>query len=218
MEPPSVLLYYQSDNPYHKDSSVEIEALRKLGKAHEFAVVPTEERGVFGSISTAEYRAVVFLNAASDGFSGGERDGLVRYLRSGGGFVGIHGACYLLEEWPWFQRLVGATFVDHPEIQPATLNVTHPSHPAARNLPASWTHTDEWYNFRDVSENLETLITVDEQTYSGGTHGDHHPVVWCQEYESGRSFYTALGHLETSFRDPHYLRHLAGGILYAMGL
>jgi type 1 glutamine amidotransferase len=218
MKPPQVLLYYRKDDPYHHNSAIEIEAIKELGVEHGFAVDATEDRGLFGSISTACYLSVIFLNTACDGFSGSERDGLVHYLKSGGGYVGIHAACYALEPWPWYQELVGAEFTDHPAIQPATLNVINPGHVATKNLPSSWVHTDEWYNFRDVSDNLNVLITVDEQTYTGGTHGIHHPVVWCQEYEGVRSFYTALGHPETSFREERYLRHIANGIKYAMGV
>ena len=36
--------------------------------------------------------------------------------------------------------------------------------------------------------------------------------------EAGRSFYAALGHPDTCFRDERYLRHIAGGIMYAMGM
>jgi type 1 glutamine amidotransferase len=218
MKPPLVLLYFRKDDQYHHNSAIEIAAIRELGVEHGFAVEATEDRGVFRSISTARYLSVIFLNTACDGFSGNERDGLVRYLKSGGGYVGIHAACYALEEWPWYEELVGAQFTDHPEIQPATLKVIDREHTATKNLPSSWVHTDEWYNFRDVADNLNVLITVDEQTYTGGTHGIHHPVVWCQDYEVGRSFYTALGHPESSFREERYLLHIAGGIKYAMGI
>jgi type 1 glutamine amidotransferase len=218
MNQPLVLLYFREDDPYHRNSTIEIEAIRELGKEHGFTVEATEDRRVFGSVSTARYPAVIFLNIAADGFSEAEREGLVQYLKRGGGFVGIHAACFSQEEWVWYKRLVGAQFVDHPEIQPATVRVIDRAHAATRGLPSSWIHTDEWYNFREVSDSINTLVTVDEKTYTGGTHGSSHPVVWHQEYEAGRSFYTALGHLEESFRDERYLRHIAGGIIYAMGM
>jgi glucose/arabinose dehydrogenase len=61
------------------------------------------------------------------------------------------------------------------------------------------------------------LITIDEKTYKGGTNGDYHPMSWYHDFDGGRAWYTALGHTEESYKEPDFLEHIAGGILYAMG-
>ncbi len=48
-----------------------------------------------------------------------------------------------------------------------------------------------------------------------GGMGDFHPVAWYHEYDGGRSFYTALGHIEETFSDPLFLMHIYGGIYWA---
>jgi type 1 glutamine amidotransferase len=45
--------------------------------------------------------------------------------------------------------------------------------------------------------------------------GDH-PVVWCQEYDGGRAWYTALGHTNESYAEEAFLQHLLGGIQWVM--
>ena len=40
---------------------------------------------------------------------------------------------------------------------------------------------------------------------------------WYHDYDGGRAFYTALGHTEETFEEALFLKHLAGGIAYAIG-
>ena len=36
-------------------------------------------------------------------------------------------------------------------------------------------------------------------------------------FDGGRAFYTEMGHTEESYSDPVYLKHLLGGIEWAIG-
>ncbi|MFI5188010.1 MAG: ThuA domain-containing protein [Chitinophagales bacterium] len=45
--------------------------------------------------------------------------------------------------------------------------------------------------------------------------GPMHPIAWYHDYDGGRSFYTALGHLPTDFSNDAFLNHLYAGILWA---
>ena len=38
---------------------------------------------------------------------------LERFIRRGGGFVGVHAASDTRGDWPWYERLVGARFKRH---------------------------------------------------------------------------------------------------------
>ena len=42
-------------------------------------------------------------------------------------------------------------------------------------------------------------------------------MAWYHDYDGGRAFYTELGHTEESYTDANYLKHLLGGIQYAIG-
>ena len=44
------------------------------------------------------------------------------------------------------------------------------------------------------------------------------PLAWYQELEGGRCWYTTLGHRKEVYHDPAFRRHIAGGILWAMGV
>jgi len=45
--------------------------------------------------------------------------------------------------------------------------------------------------------------------------GEFHPIAWYHEFDGGRSFYTALGHIPGVYRDEVFLSHLYGGIYWA---
>ena len=70
---------------------------------------------------------------------------------------------------------------------------------------------------KDNPNPQDPVITIDEKTYEGGNDGDYHPMSWYHSYDGGRAFYTALGHTDESYSDPLYLKHLLGGIEYAIG-
>src|SRR5205085_7678205 len=161
--------------------------------------------------------AVVFVSTTGDLFNEDQKEALKRYIASGHGYAGIHAASDAEYNWPWYNGLVGAYFESHPKIQEATINVVDPSNIATRHLPKEWKRTDEWYNFKSIRSDLHVLLTIDEKSYQGGKNGDFHPMAWYHTYEGGPAFYTELGHTEESYSDPLYLKHILGGIEYAIG-
>jgi type 1 glutamine amidotransferase/cytochrome c2/glucose/arabinose dehydrogenase len=216
----SVLVFSKTDTAGYRHASIPdgIQAIRDLGKRHYFEVTATEEASVFTADSLQSYDAVVFLNTSGDVLDAGEQRAFETYVRSGGGFVGVHGAAATEYDWSWYGGLVGAFFDDHPDVQEAEVNVVNDSDPSTRHLPASWSWADEWYNFRsDPSDSVEVLLELDEESYEGGSMGESHPIAWKQSYDGGRSFYTGLGHTNEAYETPRFLRHLYEGIEWAAG-
>ncbi len=195
-----------------------IAAIQSMGREHGFAVEPTEDGARFTPTDLARYRVVVFLSTTGDVLQGPQRDALQRFVRGGGGFVGVHSATDTLYDWPWYGGLVGAYFARHPAIQTATVRVEDATHPSTRGLPNPWTWTDEWYDFHaSPRPGVHVLLTVDESSYHGGGMGADHPVAWYHDYDGGRAWYTALGHVRPAYADPAFRTHLLGGIAYAAG-
>ena len=139
-----------------------------------------------------------------------------RYIQAGGGFVGVHAATDTEYEWPWYNQLVGAYFNGHPEQQEAVINVVNRKHSSTKMLPERWKRTDEWYNFKSINPDIKVLAYLDESTYEGGTNEDYHPFIWCHEFDGGKAFYTGCGHRDDNYQEPLMLKHLWGGIEWAM--
>jgi uncharacterized protein len=212
-----ILVFSKTMRYYHESIPAGIAAIRKLGKRNNYAVDTTKDSNFFTYQNLKRYAAIVFLSTGGDVFDSTQQDAFQKYIRSGGGYVGIHAATTTEYDWPWYGQLVGAFFNGHPEPQEAMVKVLDIKHNATRHLPGEWKCFDEWYNFRDVVPGLHFLLTVDESTYNGGKHGSFHPLAWYHGFEGGRSFYTALGHFGNSFQDELFLKHISAGINYAMG-
>lgn len=212
-----VLVFSRTAGFRHDSIPAGIEAIQKLGRAHGFSVEATEDSGAFTADHLQRYRAVVFLNTTGTVFNDGQRQALKGFIRSGGGFVGIHSASDTEYDWPWYGRMVGAYFKNHPRIQPAEIEVERRDHPSTAHLPdGRWVRTDEWYNFRDNPRgDVQVLLSLDTATFEGSHMGDDHPIAWYHHYDGGRAWYTAGGHTIASFSEPDFVRHLLGGILWA---
>jgi type 1 glutamine amidotransferase len=215
----AVLVFSKTSGFRHDSIPVGIAAINALGEERRFRVDATEDASMFSDERLAPYRVVVFLNTTGDVLDSAQRAAFERFIRRGAGFVGVHSATDTEYGWPWYGELVGAYFKSHPAIQSATLRVTGAKDASTAHLPAQWTRTDEWYNFReDPSPRVTVLIQLDEASYSGGTMGASHPMAWHHEYDGGRAWYTALGHTKESYQEPAFLRHLLGGIAWAAGV
>ena len=131
--------------------------------------------------------------------------------------MGIHSATDTEYDWIWYANMVGGQFASHPAIQAAKLMVVDKTHSSTQSLPEVWNRTDEWYNFKRLNKDVKVLLKIDETSYKGGSLDGDHPMAWYHDYDGGRAFYTELGHTEESYKDSFYLKHILGGIQYAMG-
>ena len=215
----AVLVFSKTAKFRHDSIPTGIAAIQALGKQNGFRVDATEDSAAFGAAALAQYRVVLFLNTTGDVLDANQQAAFEGFMRNGGGFVGVHSATDTEYDWPWYGRLVGTYFRNHPAIQPAVLDVVDPAHPSTEHLPARWQRTDEWYNFRyEPGPEVTVLLRIDENSYAGGTMGAHHPMAWCHAYDGGRAWYTALGHTRESYAEPLFLQHLLDGIRWAAGV
>ena len=97
------------------------------------------------------------------------------------------------------------------------IDITDPKHPSTQGLPRRWQRYDEWYLFHDMNPDIKVVATLDSTTYKSDRHPNHYPFAWYHAFEGGRSWYTAGGHNSSDFADPLFLKHILGGIIYAIG-
>ncbi len=216
----NVLVFSKTEGFRHESIEPGIEAVKKLGEQYNFQVEATEDASVFNEEKLKDFHVIIFLNTTQDILNPEQQVQMERFIQAGGGFVGVHAAIDTEYAWPWYGKLVGAYFDGHPSnpnVREATLQVLNTNHSATDSLPKDWIYTDEWYNLKAINQENNVLINLDESTYEGGTNGENHPIAWYKEYDGGRMFYTGLGHTVESYSDPLFLKHLAGGIKYAIG-
>lgn len=221
-DPIDLLVFSRTAGFRHDSIPAAVEMLGTLSR-EGIRTVATEDPEVFTPDRLSEFDVVLFANTTGDVLDEEQQRALESFVRAGGGYVGVHSAADTEYEWPWYGRLVGAYFRNHP-LLPVEVEVTveDATHPTTEHLRPTFLFTDEIYNFdRNPRENHAILLTVDEEgfifpnTDGGPSMGDDHPIAWHKDFEGGRSFYTNLGHRPETWSDPLFRRHLVAGIQWA---
>jgi uncharacterized protein len=210
----SILAFSKTKAFRHDSIAPATAALSEIAAKHNAMFESTEDAEVLVT-KLPNASVVVFLMTTGDVLDDTQQTALERYMRQGGGFVGVHSSADTEHDWPFYRDLNGAWFADHPPTQPAKLIVE--DNALVAFLPREWTRTDEWYNFKDNprTRGVTVLLRLDESSYRGGTHGDDHPIAWTHSVGEGRAFYTGLGHNEESWQEPLLLQHVEQGLLWA---
>lgn len=217
----NILVFSKTASFRHESIEAGKTALAKMAKEKGFTANFTEDATVFNEAEIKKYNAVIFLSTTGDILNNEQQAVFERFIQAGGGYVGIHAATDTEYEWPWYGQLAGAYFLDHPmspsNVQKGKFMVTQKNHWATQGMPDEFDRTDEFYSFKNISPKINVVLKIDEKTYIGGKNGDNHPMSWYQEFDGGRSFYTAMGHTNETFVEPLFLNHLWSGIKYAAG-
>ncbi len=216
----NVLVFSKTAAFRHQSIEAGKKALAKMATDKGFGVSFTEDAAQFTETNLKEYNTVIFLNTTGDILNSEQQTAFERYVQAGGGYVGIHAATDTEYEWPWYGKLAGAYFLDHPmpnNVQKGKFIVAMKNHWATKGMPDEFERADEFYSFKNISPKINVVLKIDEKSYVGGKNPDSHPMSWYQEFDGGRTFYTAMGHTDESFSEPLFLNHLWAGINYTAG-
>ena len=218
IEATRILVFSKTLGFRHDSIPHAVDVLKQLGAANGFTVDQTEDSRAFTASNLARYRAVVFLNPSGNVLDAAQRDAFRRYIEAGGGFVGIHNATALvLEDWPWYTRLVSARYVSEIATQPLRLVPVDRNDTSTKGIPNPWLINEEAYNF-DVNprtRGAKVLVKLDESYSKGGTMGPDHPFSWRKAYDGGRSWYTNGGANSADYDNRVFVEHVLGGIRWA---
>lgn len=233
-EPSDVLVFTRTMGFRHGSIERGVEVLGEMAQKHDrWRMVATEDPEVFTVAGLEPMEVVVFLNTTMDVLDESQQAALQGWIEGGGGWVGIHAAADTEYGWPFYGTMLGgAWFASHPHIQPATIVIEDLTHPSTKHLavsdavnagdsltsdpPVTWTRTDEWYNYRQSPRGkVHVIASLSEDSYTGGSMQDDHPIVWTTLPGKGAAFYTGLGHTNESWDEPAFIEHIAGAIDWA---
>ena len=223
-----VLIFTKNGKGYvHENIAASIAAIQKLGTENGFVADTTTNSALFTDDNLKKYDAIIFSNTNNDVFDTEEQKvAFMRYIQAGGGFMGIHSASGTERKWKWFKLMLGATFLRHPPFQKFTVHVLDKKHPAVKNLAPQWETNDECYYFKEINPAIKVLLVSDISTIKEGdslkntkpeVFGNRYPAAWCQEFDGGRVWYTALGHSKEDYSNATYLAHLLEGLKWVTG-
>ena len=223
---PKVLVYTKNGEGYvHDNLAASIAAIQQFGEENGFDVNASDDPNEFTDENLSQYEALIFSNTNNDIFdSQAQKEALQRYIRAGGGFVGIHSACGSERQWPWFWQMLGGKFYRHAPLQDFEILRIDSSHLSTQALPQRWAWEDECYYLKQLNPDIKVVLAADLNTvedekrkeYPGEIFGQIFPISWYHHFEGGRQWYTSLGHKIEYYRDPIFLEHLRGGILWVL--
>ncbi|WP_028064125.1 ThuA domain-containing protein [Solirubrobacter soli] len=197
------------------DPNINASPGRQAPAGVSLATSPFMDLATLKQYKTIVMNSTVGINASAT-FNATEFANLQAYIRGGGGIVAIHGGTDSMQNVPWFMDLIGAGFSNHGSNQGGILIDTEsgghvelvtadPAHTSTAAMPARWYTVEENYNTnRDpvdlgiahplVYENEDSLMG--QIGYGTGSlhNTDRHGMVWCRNFDGGRSFTSTLGH------------------------
>ena len=185
--------------------------LRAFLGADGIAVEGTTDRA--GLADLTEYDIVIdYLTDPT--MADTEHEGLLKFVRDGGGYVGVHCAAdhetFVDEPADHFEELVGGAFLDHPEPCDLAVEVVDSDHPITEGVDPDFTVRDEPYEIR-WDDSVRVLARMDHAEL-----GDL-SVAWTKPYGDGNVFYCSLGHTNAAFAHPAVQRLLTRGVRWAVG-
>ncbi len=223
-QPKRILYITYSAGFRHDCLPVSAEVLTSIAAASgKVEVVATEDLTLLNADSLRNFDAVVFFTSGELPISGAQKQDLLDFVRAGKGFGGAHSATDTFYTWPEYGDLIGARFNGHPWVQQVTLDVEDPQHPAVTRLAPGFSILDEIYQFSDFSrDRVRVLLTLDTHSVDLGARGvnagsEDFPLAWSSRYGAGRVFYTALGHFESTWRDPRFANMMLQAMLWLTG-
>jgi type 1 glutamine amidotransferase/sugar phosphate isomerase/epimerase len=179
-----------------------------------------------------EFDAVYLNNVCGMVFPDQEvRDGILRFVREGGGIGGHHAVTFANNDWPEFMEMMGAwAGAHHTETQ--VLKVDDPSSPLTAMFNGKdFEHNDEFYHMPVSSpysrEKQHVLLSIDVAKSDMATGGrfckectrpdQDYAVSWIKTYDNGRVFCTPLGHTTIFYTSPAWEQHILAAIQYILG-
>lgn len=232
---PAVLLFSKTSGFRHSGS---IDASKKiiagLAKKNNWFLYETEEGGIFNPDQLAKFSTVIFNNSTGEVINDEQKRALEKYVENGGSLIGIHGSGDNSHHWDWYvKNLLGAEFSHHAitaELQKTDIMLENNADSVITSqIPQKWSHADEWYVFFENpgKKGFNILLTINgESIISSGNipilasdkdfgMGKDHPVAWHKTTGKGKTFYTSMGHDETTWKDEHFVKLIENAIKWS---
>ncbi|MCI4439144.1 ThuA domain-containing protein [archaeon] len=218
-----ILMLTHSAGFKHDYLPVAVKTIEELGaESKEFEVVATEDCSLINEENLKTISALLFATTGELPMKEEQKAALIRFVKEGGGFVGVHNATDTFYKFPEYGEMLGGYFNGHPWTQEIVAKVEDNNHPATKHLPKSFKVKEEVYTFKNWSRNkTHVLISLDTSSVdlSRGNRVDNdYALSWCHEYGKGRVFYTAFGHFKEIWNEEWFRKHLLGGILWSMNI
>jgi scyllo-inositol 2-dehydrogenase (NADP+) len=192
-------------HPFGPCSSIAKSFLEQTGM---FAVEVTEDRNRFMDLS--EFSAVI-IHTQGGQLTDEQENGLLSYVRNGGGIVGIHSAADSWTGNKGYMEMIGAQFREHGPMSDIAVSYSKDADAIVPRVEKSFIIHDEFYMLRQHAKEELTPFMY------GCRHEKQEVLGYVRGYGKGRVLYTGLGHDERAFNTPQFQELIIKGLVYVTG-
>jgi len=220
------LLYMTLTKGFHHESiDLSKQVLKEIGqKSGAFEVIVTEDVGAFTPENLKQFDAIMFNTTGELPMTEEQKQAFVDFIRSGGGFIGVHSATDTFYEWATYNEIIGGYFNGHPWHEMVTIEVVDPANKLVDFLGKSFQINDEIYQVSDFrADTSHVLLRLDPKNTDMKKPGVQRryygwPIAWTRMFGQGRVYYNGLGHDDWVWKDSRFQEMLLRGIKWAMKL
>lgn len=223
---PAVLLFSKTTGFRHSGSiDASKPVFTDLAKKNNWFIYETEEGGIFNAEQLSKFKTVIFNNSTGRVLNDQQQKALEQYVENGGNLIGIHGSGDNSHHWDWYvTNLLGTEFSHHslkmPFEKADILLDSLADSVLTSNVSKNWNRADEWYVFFENprKKGFNILYTINGESIDPTANipliasnknfgmGKDHPVAWHKNIGKGKTFYTSMGHDETAWKDPNFVK------------
>lgn len=162
------------------------------------------------------------------------REGLLRFVREGGGLAGNHGTSHASMDWPEFHEMIGVRRgVHRANTEESWIKIDDPNSPLTAPFHGKeFLYQDEYFRFPNPPYSrtkLHELLSIDVAktdmnqgvVFVPGSSVSRpdadYAVSWIRNYGKGRVFFCILGHNPTLFESPELAKYFLSGIQFILG-
>ena len=203
----------------------------ELAETHKWEFTQASDSELFTDEGLKDIDVIIFDNNTGILFNDTEKKAFEKWVRNGGGVVGIHGATHAHKgvnenneaEWPFWYGLWGVLHKTGPREGPLGrrgyadwVNMEENAERWTRKVPIKWRLDKvEWYfwNYHSNYQEAQVIATADVKENQPELPA-YYPVTWNHEYEGGRVWYTNMGHYAENFRQKEFIQHVLDGIAW----
>ncbi len=170
-------------DPFHDPWLCGLTIARYIGEAG-FEISVSSAKEVLSSPELGEFSLVASYSPGR--LTEAQTKGLLDFVRSGGGFLGIHPAAVAGEGAKEYLDMLGCRFLSHPPLGEFEVRVVDKEHPVTDGL-SDFRIVDELYVTEFDPSKLRILAVAEHE-------GREYPMVYVKPFGEGRVCYIALGH------------------------
>jgi scyllo-inositol 2-dehydrogenase (NADP+) len=205
------ICYVYGGQEFHDPGSAAKVLAKHLQADGRFELEITNNLDVFCTLDKSKFAAVVvYVTNLDDQMTPDREKGLLEYVRSGGGFVGVHSAIASFRGSKAYLDMLNGEFDFHPEQHEFKIKIVDPNHYITTRVP-DFTVYDEMYHLKGFDPSRCTVLAQTEW------QGKQVPMAYVRNYGKGRLAYLAPGHADPTWKNPEFIKMLIRSIAWSAG-